>query len=247
MTAGTAWMSAFPMANAESAVGALLESWAQMACKHRPKFNPTMPEHKLTRVVRAHVRKHAAGKRLLGYWGTEGVENDVDFETGEILGEGRTDVAYHWNDPEHSYTLIFEFKKLKADKTSRRFYIEGGLQKFVTGLYSEQQPLALMVGILMAPEADAVAGLKRALAMPATAALTQACQDAHGRFILEPSVLFPPHATFDTEHVRTPEKAPAHGTIRIGHAFVTFPYAVFPAKRARGARIAAVEADETTD
>lgn len=71
--------------------------------------------------------------------------------------------------------------------------------------------------------------------MPAKAALTRACQDGKGRFVHEPSVLLPKHASFDTEHVRDPKKAPAHGTIRLGHSFVEFPYATYPDKRKRDA------------
>lgn len=233
MTAGIAWMAAFPVAQADRAVEALLRSWTVMASKPRPGFAPAAKEPKLTRVVRAHVRKQIAPEmKLLGHWGTEGVENDVDFETGEILEEGRTDIEYTWNDESTQLALVFEFKKLTPDNQSRRRYLQDGLMKFVTGVYSEKQPVALMVGILLAPRNETVDGLRRDINLSATAAAIRACANGDGRFVLSP-VLFPKRTTFDTEHLRDPEKAPPHGTIRIAHVFVGFPYAVFPDRKSK--------------
>lgn len=240
MTAGIAWMAAFPLAQADSAVKALLRSWEEMASKPRRNFSPKVKEPTLTRVVRAHIRKKIAPEmKLLGHWGTEGVENDVDFETGEILDEGRTDIEYTWNNESTQLELVFEFKKLTSGSQSRRRYLEDGVMRFVTGVYSDKQPVALMVGILLASEAEAVSGLRRNINLSATAAAIHACANGDGRFVLPP-VLFPERTTFDTEHLRDREKAPPHGTIRIAHVFVEFPYAVFPDKKSkRKARLAA--------
>lgn len=243
MSAGTAWIAAFPMVEAERAVQALVRSWDQMASQWRIRFNPEIPEPKLTRVVRSHVRQLTAVEmRLPGHWGAEGVENAVDFETGEVLDEARTDITYLWNNVDSKFVLVFEFKKLSALADSRRRYIdERGMMRFVTGIYAEKEPLAVMVGILMAPEAEVVGGLRRAISVPATAAVLRACQDGKGRFVLEP-MLFPGHAKFDTEHLRHPDKAPPHGTIRIAHLFVAFPWVTHTsARRRRAERLSASE------
>ena len=232
MSAGTAWMQAFPVEQANRAVEALMRSWREMASQERLHFSPKTKEPNLTRVVRAHIRKKVAPEmKLLGHWGTEGVENDVDLETGQILDEGRTDIEYTWNNESFQLTLVFEFKKLTSLGESRKRYLEDGLMRFVTGVYSVGEPLAVMVGILMAPPADAIDGLRRSMEHAPTAAAIRACENGDGRFVHAPSVLFPEHASFDTEHLRDSDKAPAHGTIRIAHAFVDFPYATFPEKK----------------
>lgn len=246
MSAGTAWIAAFPLVEAERAVQALVRSWEQMASQRRAFFHPGIPEPKLTRVVRSHVRRHTAIEmRLPGHWGAEGVENEVDFETGEVLDEARTDITYLWNNADSRFVLVFEFKKLSALADSRKRYIdERGMVRFVTGIYADKEPLAAMVGILMAPEAEVVGSLRRAIAVPATAAALRACQDRKGRFVLEP-LLFPGHAAFDTEHLRQQDKAPPHGTIRIAHLFVAFPWVTYtPARRRRAERMTASEDPE---
>jgi len=181
--------------------------------------------------VRACIRSRIAPEmKLQGYWGTEGVENEVDFESGRIEKEGRTDISYTWNNEHLSLELIFEFKKLSWRASSRKSYIDQGLQKFVSGIYSVRQPVALMVGILLGTRDEAVGGLRKALAHRPTAAKLRLCKDGDERFVLDPSTLFPARADFDTEHLRPADKAPAHGTIRVAHMFVEFPYAHFPAK-----------------
>lgn len=246
MTAGTAWLNAFPLPEAESAVEALVRGWNAMAAIQRRAFHPKIPEPKLTRVVRWCIRTLIAPEmKMLGYWGTEGVENDVDPDSAEILGEGRTDIAYHWNNTTTQLSLVFEFKKLTATKGSREQYLDAGLVKFVTGLYSEGQAAAVMVGILGADRAEVVAGLRGALCNRATNGRLNLCADAAKRLVLDPSLLFPKHADFDTEHLRSKAKAPAHGTIRLAHLFVAFPYMTYPPKGSRRAAVMArLEGDD---
>ena len=243
MSAGLAWMQAFPMVEASRAVEALRLGWQAMAATEKPGFNPKTHEPKLTRVLRAYVRKHVAVEmKLPGHWGTEGVENDVDFTTGRILEEGRTDITYLWNSQDVKFVLVFEFKKLRATSDSRKDYL-GSVRKFVTGVYSEREPLALMVAIHMADPATNVAALRRSIAHPPTAAALFACQDAGGSFVHAPAA-FPSHAAFDTEHLRSAAKAPAHGTLRLAHMFVEFPYITYaPVGAKRGARLAVMDDD----
>lgn len=245
MTAGLDWLKAFPIVEADRAVKALLRAWADMAQRYRPNFHEGINEPKLTRVVRGYVRKRiSVDMKLLGHWGTEGVENDIDFETGKVLKEGRTDISYTWNNEHMKFELVFEFKKLAPIADSRKRYLFNGVTQFVSGLYSEREPIALMVGILKGEKNETVSALCRAIASPATAAALKACEGTDGRFIL-PATLFPEDTQFDTEHLREVAKAPPHGTIRIAHAFVDFPYVNHTvARNAKRKRNRTVEEEE---
>jgi hypothetical protein len=109
--------------------------------------------------------------------------------------------------------------------------------RFVTGNYSLREPVAVMAGILIGGESQCVPPLMKALQQPdVCGALSMRCT-AHGDWLCIPSVIFPAVAVFDTEHTRSPEKAPAHGTIGISHMFLAFGYAAPKAqKRQRRAR-----------
>ncbi len=230
MTAGSEWLSAFPLAEASKAVRALRQGWCALAAQPRRDFHPRVREEKLTRVLRSYVERVTAREMgLLGFWGAECVDNEVDFETGEILEERRTDILFAWNDDETSICLVFEFKKLNHRKSSRDNYLgEDGLLRFVTGSYSRQQAVAVMAGILTAPEANVVPQLRNALQDETTAVVLKLCQQEDGRWIRRPSLLFPDDADFDTEHRRIEELAPIHGTIRIAHLFLAFGMKEYP-------------------
>ena len=45
-------------------------------------------------------------------WAAESVENEVDFDTGELKEERRTDIVYGWNNDNDRIRLVFEFKKV---------------------------------------------------------------------------------------------------------------------------------------
>lgn len=226
MTAGTAWLAAFPLAEATEAVRAVRAAWDHLAAVPRPKFHHRVAEPHLTRVLKRYVDRVVSREfGLLGFWSTEGVENEVDFETGDILDERRTDVLYAWNNEHQAMQLVFEFKKLDGRATSRKHYLgKDGLLRFVTGPYSREQPVAAMVGILTAPHADVVPPLQKALYQPAFVAAAQLCRRDDGHVLHRPSGLFPDLADFDTEHLRSASLAPSHGTIRVSHFFLAFGY-----------------------
>ena len=239
MTVDTAWIAAFPLAEAAKAVQAVRESWVALAVKDRPGFSPLVDEPKLTRVLRKHtadVTGRALG--LLGYWGTEGVENEVDFETGKILSETRTDILYAWNDDKRSLRLVFEFKKLNHTTSARERYLgEQGLRRFVTGPYGCGEAVAIMAGVLTVDEPAAVPLLQQALQHPTNVAALQLIRSPTGAWLHDPSVLFPSIADFDTEHTRPAALAPGHGTIWVAHLLLAFGYALpVPVRRHRIAR-----------
>ena len=58
----------------------------------------------------------------------------MDFNTGELIQERRTDIVYGWNNEEIGVQLVFEFKKLNRFARARNNYLgKDGLRRFVTG------------------------------------------------------------------------------------------------------------------
>jgi hypothetical protein len=225
VTAENMWLDAFPIRPAAEAVEAIYESWQRLASVHRPGFHPLRSEPDLTRVLKAHVEYVTARERgLLGMWVAEGIINEIDLDTAELTEERRTDIVYGWNNDQTGIQLVFEFKKIDRLARSRTHYLgENGLGRFVTGIYSRQQAIAAMVGILMDPIDEVVPPLRDRLADSAIAAPLKLRLRSTGGAYDRPSLLFP-LADFDTEHERDPKLAPSHGTIRVAHLFFSFGY-----------------------
>lgn len=225
MTEMDTWSTAFPIRPASKAVEALCESWRVLSAVRRPHFHPGIREPRLTRALKTHI-EHVTSRDygLLGMWATEAVQNEVDFHTGELLEERRTDIVYGWNNDEMSMQLVFEFKKLSRSTRSRNQYLgEDGLGRFVTGIYGRGQPVAVMVGILTDSEDRIVPPLRCALAKAEIITSLRLKPASYGHFFFQPSQLFP-EADFDTEHKRNADLAPSHGTIRVAHIFLAFGY-----------------------
>lgn len=235
MTALPDWLAAFPVRPASEAVDALCESWRFLASAYRPSFNPKCREPKLTRVLKGHVETVTARERgILGMWATEGVTNTVNYETGEIVSERRTDIVYGWNDDRDnaSVKLVFEFKKVDRLARSRAAYLgEDGLCRFVEGAYSRYEPVAAMVGILTDPFDNVVPPLQEALLDPTLSPLLRLRLQLGGAPSQCPSQLFEA-AHFDTEHDRPSVKEVA-GPIRVAHIFLPFAYQAEPTGRRR--------------
>jgi hypothetical protein len=226
VTAQGDWFSAFPLRPATDAVEALCESWVELALRFRPHFNRQSKEPQLTRVLKAHVESVTGRRRgLLGMWTTEGVINTVDFNTGEITEERRTDIVYGWNHEHAGIQLVFEFKKLNGKARARARYLgKDGLVRFVTGNYGAQQPVAAMVGILMDAFDICVPPLRNALSDAVLGPPLCLRHEAGSSPFHRPSELFAA-ADFDTDHDRPSIVAPAHGWIRVSHFFLPFGYA----------------------
>lgn len=219
------WSTAFPIRPASRAVEALCESWRVLSAVRRPYFHPRTREPHLTRLLKTHIeRVTSRNYGLLGMWATEAVQNEMDFDTGKLLEERRTDIVYGWNNEELGIQLVFEFKKLSRSTRSRSQYLgENGLGRFVTGIYGRDQPVAVMVGILTGPEDQIIPPLRCALTKKEIITSLRLKPASDGHFFFRPSHLFP-EADFDTEHERSADLAPSHGTIRIAHIFLTFGY-----------------------
>ena len=219
------WSTAFPIHPASKAVEALCESWRVLSAEKRPHFHSGIREPRLTRALKAHVERVTSRDfGLLGMWATEAVQNEMDFHTGELTEERRTDIVYGWNDEEVGIQLVFEFKKLNRTARSRSLYLgEDGLGRFVTGIYGRGQPVAVMVGILKDLENRIVPPLLCTLTSSEMINSLRIKLTSDGHSFSRPSLLFP-QADFDTEHERNADLAPSHGTIRVAHIFLAFGY-----------------------
>lgn len=231
MTAQGDWLAAFPLRPVTDAVEALCESWTDLASRPKPHFNCKTKEPQLTRVLKAHVESVTARRRgMLGTWTTEGVINTVDFTTGEITEERRTDIVYGWNNENVGIQLVFEFKKLNGKPRARSHYLgKDGLLRFVAGKYGAQQPIAAMVGILTSPFDECVPPLRDALSDAVLGPPLCLRHEAGSPPFKKPSQLFT-GADFDTDHNRPPPLGPSHGWISVSHFFLHFGYAEPKAK-----------------
>lgn len=218
------WFDAFPLGPASQAVDAVCASWSILTTRYRAAFHAKMKEPKLTKALKTHVERVTARERgLLGMWAAESVINRMNLDTGELTEEKRTDIVYGWNDDKASIELVFEFKKLTRYKRSRNAYIGSeGLGRFVTGMYSERQQVAAMVGILIDPYDKIVPSLRADLERPDAGAELYILPGSSGNACQYPSILFD-SAEFDTAHMRPSEPAPEAGTIRVAHLFLPFP------------------------
>ena len=223
MTAPSDWRSAFPLRSAEDAVDALLDAWGRLVAKPPPGFGPRTHEPKLTKQLKIYLAHYVSREHgLLGNWTAEDVIGQLDPETLELVEERRTDIAYFWNNETQSIKLVFEFKRLGKRKRHRDEYLgTRGLARFVSGIYASEQPVAAMVGILLAPAADVVPPIQAALAENDLPTELRLRFNDTALPYTQPSTLFS-QAHFDTEHDRDPPHAPPHGYIRVAHFFVSF-------------------------
>lgn len=225
MTASADWLAAFPIQPATEAVEALRQGWLELASRPRPDFNPKTKEDGLTKRLKIYVENHVARERgLLGMWAAEDIIGDIDPATGALVEERRTDIVYGWNDDVSGMKLVFEFKRLGRQKKHRDHYLKDrGLGRFVTGIYSRQQAVAAMVGVLLDAEPEVVPPIRKALEEKTLASILRLRPAHSGEPFIRPSSLFTA-ADFDTEHERDPSLGPTHGTIRVSHFFFSFGY-----------------------
>lgn len=220
-----AWLDAFPVPQASDALDALVAGWEELASIRTEFFNRSTYEHHLTDRLAGHLLDVVSEVRKLpGHWGNQNTRPKFDQKTGKRLWTIRTDITYLWNDETRKIALVFEFKRLSRTKGSRDQYIgDDGMKRFVTGQYSLKEALGCMVAILLDDKDACVLPLRTSLQQDSTAGELEMCKH-DGHYLIVPSAVFPGRADFDTEHVRAPDKAPAHGTIRIAHVFLEFGY-----------------------
>ncbi|MBX3726177.1 MAG: hypothetical protein KF823_09690 [Xanthomonadales bacterium] len=225
MSGRTAWQAAFLDGDAPCAVRAVCEAWTTLVLTSPDTVNPGKRENHLTEILGEYLRGAKAQWHLTGDWSYEHRQGRLRRATATgmtVTHRKRTDIRYFSNARLPALELIFEFKFLDHSSGKRRTYVKEGLRRFLDGDYSQGQPVALMAAMLTVHRDDALPPLRRWLAGPkAHHQLDMACE--RGRQVRDPSALFPAHAAFDTEHLRDPDKAPAHGTIVVSHLFLEFP------------------------
>jgi hypothetical protein len=235
MTAGLNWLAAFPHSQAKNAVTAVRTVWGRLAGRRLPNYSPSTHEPSLTRILKVQVERVAAHEfGAIGRWGSEGYEDQVDGDTLTIKKTTRTDIQYSWNDNVRSYRLIFEFKRVDHRDSKRKLYCgDEGLLRFVNGAYSHKDAVAVMVAILTKRRDEAWGGLRARLQQAGTLSSARMLKCPQKGHLREPSDLFPGDVEFDTEHLRPPELAPKHGTIRIAHMCLEFPDDVLPVTKSK--------------
>lgn len=224
MSAG--WASAFPHKPASDAVIAVCAAWDFYASRHRSHFNRKTHEPQLTKHLCCYISRVVAPQLgLLGTWAAEAVIGDLDLLSGAVTEERRTDILYGWNDDnaQQKMQLVFEFKRLRATKKDRDHYLgEGGLQRFVSGIYSHGEERALMVGIMLDETAKILPPLKAEFASPLRATALDLISSNPSAPLIQPATFA--QADFDSLHKRLPPKGPAKGSIQVTHMFLQFAY-----------------------
>lgn len=222
----TSWQRAFRSGDAPTVVRALRAAWDYLVVNSPDTFGPGEAEPHLTEMLGEHLHDTKADHKLTGQWSYERRQGKLRRTTAKglrVVDRKRTDIQYFSNREDPVLDLVFEFKKLGHLKSHRDHYIgEDGMLRFVTGEYSLRQPLAVMVGILVTHADDSVPPLTQWLNSPDAKSLLH-MQTVGGLQTLSPSSFFPIESLFDTEHLRSLDKAPAHGTIVISHVFLDFP------------------------
>jgi len=226
MTDRTSWHRAFKAGDAPTVVRALHAAWDELVMSSPETFNPHEKEPCLTELLGQHLYDTKAIHKLTGLWTYETRRGKLRRTTPKgvrIVERKRTDIQYFSNKEDPALELVFEFKKLGHQKSHRDYYVgEEGILRFVTGEYSLRQPLAVMVGILVTHADDCVPPLAQWLNGSEAKTLLY-METVGGKQTRAPSDFFPDESLFDTEHLRSREKAPAHGTIVISHIFLGFP------------------------
>lgn len=226
MSDRTSWQRAFRSGDAPTVVRALRAAWDYLVATSPDTFAPGEPEPRLTELLGQHLHDTKADHKLTGLWTYETRQGAIQRATAKGLRMGkrkRTDIQYFSNREDPALELVFEFKKLGHQKSHRDHYVgKEGMLRFVTGEYSLRQPLAVMVGILVTHADDSLPPLTQWLNGPDAKALLY-METVDGQQARSPSSFFPDESLFDTEHLRSRDKAPAHGTIVISHVFLDFP------------------------
>ncbi len=230
-TATHGWKLAFPGDEASSAVSFLVEMWNELTTHKPKKFNPKDRENLHTEFLHYYLHMHNKTRgRLTGCWINEEPHislDDPDADDPEIIKRIRKDITYFSNASSQGLTLVFEFKKLSPTQKSWKTYIgDKGMGRFVAGEYSKNQPVAIMVGMVIGNRFATIAGLQKLLNATEKVGFLNMVTQLSGVTVSLPSALFPASADFDTEHTRTPDKAPPGGTsIQLAHLFLDMPVA----------------------
>ena len=140
--------------------------WRDVQKGPAPEMGPSDHEPKITKRFRLWLNKGKSRHGISGYFIAEDEVGNLDVDTGKVSDAGRTDIAYVSDRIDPPLKIVFEFKKLKPQgKDVRREYCGSGVARFVQGVYSRDDDIAFMVGMVK-KQADGpliLDALKRAL------------------------------------------------------------------------------------
>ncbi len=203
------WLKGFPDTDLGDAVRLMLATWQRLRRDFPGACDPNLSEPEITATFCDHLFPDGEKAGLNGTFLYEVRRAKTHPETGKRIQPIRTDIEYR----DTAITLpsgrrlavIFEFKKLKNNDTSRTGYVgKKGMQRFLTGDYKDHaEYVAFMVGLVHDEAQAAIAAIEARLKRAGTRDLLHIRPDDSGRHVLKPSAWFPESVHFDTVHSRT--------------------------------------------
>ncbi|MFM7460644.1 MAG: hypothetical protein ACKO15_07405 [Burkholderiales bacterium] len=219
-----AWRGTFPLLPTSAATEHLAQTWAIAIRAYPDKFRHTERENRITEFLWSEVAKSSLSARLTGKWTYEDPNVIFDAKRKGVIKRVRSDITYLSDKGDVTLFLVYEFKKLRDNDTSRKTYQdEDGMMRFVNGYYSVAQPLAAVVGMIIGEPANCIDALKRSLIVPGVRSSLFMVPD-NSQYVRTPSTTLVPVAQFDTEHRRPTDQAPGgNGTTTLAHIFFALP------------------------
>ncbi len=212
------WEEMIPVEETHAAARFLATTWNLIAKSCPKDIQYAKHEPKLTELLYIYLNRLRAKSGLTGFWVNEAQEPHID-DDGE-LRRIKKDITYYSNASRLRLELIFEFKKLSRSSLAT-YRGEEGMRRFIDGNYAPQNPLAVMVGIILKGNyEDVIEALYNSLSQADVRGELEMVSDATGRYIRRPSEAVRSTAQFDTEHRRPADKAPPNGTTTIAHIFL---------------------------
>jgi hypothetical protein len=212
------WADVFPETKLEPILKYVAESWEELTSKFPHAHSYTIREDKLTDSLAQHLddpgrrqRSGISGRFICEKW------NLLRLPGGEIKRESRSDIVYIDGIP-GAPQLVIEFKKLAGISKLHKLYCSEGMARFVNGIYSPEQKIGAMCGILRpsSSEPDAVIRFLRNVPKSMVKSLGWGAS-RHGLHM--PSSLAPTVALCDSVHARGPTCKNAD--ISLAHMFIT--------------------------
>ncbi len=218
MALSEGWSEAFPGEAKQDVVAFVRNTWNDLVARKTPKFDPSSKEPHLTEFLCMVLKTKQDLFGFTGLFTAEERDSDPNLITGELENRRRTDIKY-FSDRTNVY-LTMEFKKLEvAPKSSRRYCGEEGMDRFIVGKYSKDDPVAVMVGIIGKQPKDCIHRLKQIIKGDDVRDALCMLPSATGDVIDEPSQTMSQIAQFDTKHSRTKCGA---GELTLCHLFLLY-------------------------
>lgn len=214
------WEELLPVDEARAATAFMIDVWRAASNAYPEDFKYSKREPDLTAMLTLYLHLLEGDSRVLGFWNTE-AQMPKKRGPGK-LSITRKDLSYQSNYSGMKLDLTFEFKKV-TESSLGTYRGDSGMKRFVDGEYAIGSPLAFMVGITKLGDTKPISKLRLSLMKETTQSSLKMAQDSSGRYLIEPSEAVPFSCNFDTQHSRPSKKAPANGTITLGHIFVECP------------------------